>query len=60
MLVKGSLMESIASAALALGMVAALILAVGGARMLGRDRKRGLLMIAAALVIFGNVLIWTI
>ena len=53
-------MESIASAALALGMVAALILAVGGARMLGRDRKRGLLMIAAALVIFGNVLIWTI
>ena len=52
-------METIASAALALGVMAALILAVGGVRTLPRDRKRGLLMIAAGLVIFGNVLIWT-
>jgi hypothetical protein len=28
--------------------------------MLRSDRKRGLLMIVAALVIFGNVLIWTV
>jgi hypothetical protein len=53
-------METIASAALALGMIAALLLLVGGVRMVTRDRKRGLLMIAAGLVIFGNVLIWTV
>ena len=53
-------MQTIANAALALGMIAALILAIGGARMVRHDRKRGLLMIAAAAVIFGNVLIWTV
>jgi hypothetical protein len=53
-------METIASAALALGVIAALILTVGGVRMLARDRKRGLLMIAAGLVILGNVVIWTV
>ncbi len=53
-------MGTMASAALALGVIAALILLVGGVRMVGRDRKRGLLMIAAGVVIFGNVLIWTI
>ena len=53
-------MNTIANTALALGVIASLILLVGGVRMLSRDRKRGLLMIAAALVIFGNVLIWTV
>ena len=53
-------MGTIASAALALGVIAALILLAGGARMIRSDRKRGLLMIVAALVIFGNVLIWTV
>ena len=53
-------METIASAALALGMIAALILVVGGVRLMRRERKRGLLMIAAGLVIFANVLIWTV
>jgi hypothetical protein len=53
-------METIASAALALGVIAALILAIGGLRIVARDRQRGLLMIAAGLVIFGNVLIWTV
>lgn len=53
-------MGTIASAALGLGMIAAMILGVGGARMVRRDRQRGLLMIAAAVVIFANVLIWTI
>ncbi len=53
-------MGTIASAALALGVIAALILLAGGVRTLRRDRKRGSLMIAAGLVIFGNVLIWTV
>jgi hypothetical protein len=53
-------METIASAALALGMIAALILVAGGVRIVRRDRQRGLLMIAAGLVIFANVLIWTV
>ncbi|MDQ3139134.1 MAG: hypothetical protein M3Q15_00195 [Pseudomonadota bacterium] len=52
-------MGTIASAALALGMIAALILLIGGVRMTRRDRRRGLLMIAAGAVILGNVLIWT-
>ena len=46
-------MATIASAALALGVI-------GGARMIRQDRQRGLLMIAAAIVIFANVLIWTV
>ncbi len=41
-------------------MIAVLILTVGGARIVRHDRQRGLLMLAAALVIFGNVLIWTV
>ena len=53
-------MATIASAALALGVIASLILVVGGARMIRQDRQRGLLMIAAAIVIFANVLIWTV
>ena len=51
-------MTTIASATLALMMIAAGILGVGGIRMVGRDRQRGLLMIAAALVLVANVLIW--
>ena len=43
-----------------MGMIASLILAFGGLRIVRRDRQRGLLMIAAAVVIFANVLIWTI
>ena len=53
-------MNDFASAALSLGVIAALILAVGGVRLVRRDRQRGLLMIAAAIVIFANVLIWTL
>lgn len=53
-------METIANSALALGVIASILLLVGGARMVRRDRKRGALMIGAALVIFGNVLIWTV
>jgi hypothetical protein len=53
-------MGTIASAALALGVIAATILFVGGARIVRRDRQRGLLMIAAGIVILANVLIWTL
>ncbi len=53
-------MTTIFSAALALAMIAAIILAIGGLKMVGKDRQRGLLMIAAAIVLVGNVLIWTL
>lgn len=53
-------MTTIASAALALAMIAAVILTIGGVKLIRKDRQRGLLMIAAALVLVGNVLIWTL
>jgi len=55
-------MNEIASGALALAMVAALILIGGGIKLaLGRQsRGRGVLMIAAALVLVMNVMIWTV
>ena len=53
-------MSTIASAALTLTMIAAAILAIGGIRLFPRDRQRALLMLAAALVLVGNVLIWTL
>ena len=55
-------MTGFASAAMALAMIAAFVLAIGGARLAMRreDRKRGILMIVAALVLVGNVLIWTV
>ena len=55
-------MPALFSAALALAMIAAAILAIFGVRLLARpdERKRGLLMLAAAGVLVGNVLIWTL
>ena len=55
-------MTTIASVAMTLAMISAFLLAIGGIRLAMRegDRKRGLLMIAAALVLVGNVLIWTL
>jgi hypothetical protein len=55
-------MTTIASAAMALAMISAFLLAIGGARLAMRegDRKRGLLMLAAAAVLVGNVLILTL
>jgi hypothetical protein len=49
-------------AALALAMLAAFALLVAGVRLAARpaDRQRGLLMIAAAIVLIANVLIWTV
>jgi high-affinity Fe2+/Pb2+ permease len=54
--------SSFASAALALAMIAAFVLAAGGVKLsLKREtRKRGLLMIAAAAVLVANVLVWTV
>ena len=55
-------MTAIASTAMTLAMLAAFALAFGGLRLVMRkdDRKRGLLMIATALVLVGNVLILTL
>jgi hypothetical protein len=50
-------LSTIASAALALAMIGAFVLLIGGARILRRDSKRGTLMIVAALVLLANVLI---
>ena len=47
---------------MALAMIAALLLVIGGMKLVLRkqDRGRGLLMLAAAAVLVGNVLIWTL
>jgi hypothetical protein len=47
---------------LSIVMIAAFLLFAGGAWMTvkARDRKKGLLMLVAAVVLLGNVLIWTL
>ena len=63
MLVKGDAqLGDFTSGAMALAMLAALVLAAGGAKlaMTRENRLRGLLMIGAATVLVGNVLIWTL
>jgi drug/metabolite transporter superfamily protein YnfA len=60
--VKGSVLGSIASAALAVTMIAAMLLLVFGVKMALRSetRQRGLLMIACGVIFVVNVLIWTL
>ena len=55
-------MGTIGSAAMALAMIAAFVLGIGGVRLAlrGEDRRRGLLMIVAGIVLIVNVLIWTV
>jgi high-affinity Fe2+/Pb2+ permease len=55
-------MQNFSSVAMALGMIAAFLLLVGGVKLaIGRQsRLRGILMIIAALVIVMNVMIWTV
>ena len=55
-------MGSIASAALAITMIAAFLLLVFGVRLAinPANRQRGLLMIACGIIFIGNVLIWTL
>jgi hypothetical protein len=50
-----------AESALTLAMLAAFALSIAGVRLARRrsDRQRGLLMIAVAIVLVANVLIWT-
>jgi LPXTG-motif cell wall-anchored protein len=55
-------MYTIAVTALSLAVIASFALAGGGLYLLvrRRERKQGLLMLVAALVLFANVLIWTL
>ena len=55
-------MENFSSVAMAIAMVAAFLLIAGGGKLaLDRQtRVRGVLMIAAALVLIMNVMIWTV
>ena len=55
-------MSSIASAALAVTMLAAILLLIFGVKLALKpeDRQRGLLMIACGIIFVGNVMIWTI
>ncbi|MEA3068395.1 MAG: hypothetical protein QOK41_1802 [Sphingomonadales bacterium] len=55
-------MENFSSAAMAIAMVTAFLLAAGGVKLaLDRQtRGRGILMIVAALVLVMNVMIWTV
>jgi high-affinity Fe2+/Pb2+ permease len=55
-------MEGLAALAMTVAMLAAFALAVAGVKLAMRsdERKRGLLMLAAAAVLVGNVLVWTI
>ena len=55
-------MGDISDAAMALTMLAAFALTAGGVKlaMARETRARGVLMIVAALVLIGNVLIWTL
>jgi len=52
----------VASGAMALAMLAAFALTAGGLKLAlnPENRSRGLLMIVAAAVLVGNVLIWTL
>ncbi len=63
MLVKGNRgVGDFNSAVMALAMIAAFILAAGGVQLARKreNRTSGLLMIVAAAVLVGNVLIWTL
>ena len=55
-------MQNFSSAAMAIAMVAAFLLGIGGVKLaLARQtRGRGILMILAAAVMVMNVMIWTV
>ena len=55
-------MGSVAAGAMAVAMIAAFLLLAGGVKLLldREPRQRGVLMIAAALVVVMNVMIWTV
>jgi len=47
---------------MALAMIAAVLLVLGGIQLIrrGENRQQGWLMLVAAMVLVGNVLIWTL
>lgn len=55
-------MSGLGATFLSILMIAAFALAAGGIHLLVRrkDRKKGMLMLAAAAVALGNVLVWTL
>ena len=55
-------MYTIAATALSVAVIATFALVGGGAYLLikRKERKQGVLMLIAAAVLFGNVLIWTV
>jgi len=55
-------MQTIAATALSLGILAAIALTAGGVWLIakGGDRRKGMLMLAAAAVLLANVLIWAL
>ena len=55
-------MAGLGAILMSIAVIAAFALAGGGIWMLvrGADRKRGLLMLLAALVTLANVLVWTV
>lgn len=55
-------MNGLGATFLSILMLAAFALAAGGIHLLikRRDRKKGILMLAAAAVAVGNVLVWTL
>ncbi len=59
---KGGTLGTLASAALAITMIAAFLLLVFGVKLALRpaDRQRGLLMVACGIIFIVNVLIWTL
>jgi FtsH-binding integral membrane protein len=56
-----SALGGIAAAALAIAMIAMFACVIGGVWMIVKrgDRKKGALMLVMAVVLLGNVLIWT-
>ena len=59
---KSGTLGTLASAALAITMIAAFLLLVFGVKLALRpaDRQRGLLMVACGIIFIVNVLIWTL
>ena len=55
-------MGTVAAATLTIAMLAVFLLTAGGIRLVmwGTDRQKGWLMVVAAMVLLGNVLIWTL
>jgi hypothetical protein len=55
-------MSNVSAVAMTVAMIAALVLLAGGLKLAfsRQTRSRGILMIAAALVLVTNVMIWTV